>query len=69
MAANLDSGGPLNDAIYEALEKLQYAGYDFGDITAFKFWLEEYIDNHPEDIVCIANIAVAYTKFLPWAVG
>ncbi len=69
MASEAEGGKPLNDVIYNALVRLQYAGYDFADLTLFKVDLEDYIGTHPEDEACITQMAEAYTKFLPWTVG
>lgn len=59
---------PVADAIFNAMERLSDAGYEFEDITAFGWWLLDYVDNHPEDGARVMEMANAYIGRLSWVV-
>jgi hypothetical protein len=55
------SEDPMEEAIFDAMEKLLNAGYEYVDVTKFGMRLFDYVDNHPEDRDRIMEIANAYT--------
>jgi len=59
---------PVQDAIFNAMERLTDAGYEFEDISGFGFWVLDYVDNHPEDRDQVMEIATTYIGRIPWVV-